>query len=142
MSNHKHTASMTRTSCFSHCIGGSQHSEASHGNIVELATCRCGAERSTEINGVHVHRGAWSAPAPKAQPIKRTELTARQALDPARTRAIGSAGYLYENEAFSGDAWHTLRLAAARGTSCSEEGGSPVVVTWSEGGQRKSAVVK
>lgn len=33
---------------------------AAHGNVCVVDTCRCGAERQTNVNGRHVERGPWS----------------------------------------------------------------------------------
>lgn len=38
---------------------------AAHGGVCVIDTCRCGYWRATNVNGVHVERGSWEAPAPR-----------------------------------------------------------------------------
>jgi hypothetical protein len=33
---------------------------AAHGNICVVDTCRCGAQRRTNVNQIHVERGPWT----------------------------------------------------------------------------------
>lgn len=35
---------------------------AAHGGCCEIARCRCGATRRTNVNGRHVERGPWILP--------------------------------------------------------------------------------
>lgn len=37
----------------------SPENPAAHGNIVRIDTCRCGAQRRSNINQTHVERGPW-----------------------------------------------------------------------------------
>lgn len=53
---HKPKTSVTRG------YGGAvKHPEnrAAHGNVCVVDTCRCGAERKTNVNGRHIERGPW-----------------------------------------------------------------------------------
>jgi len=54
-----HRAESTRVSGFTGPVSRDEN-RAAHGNICETETCRCGAERSTNINQHHVERGIWS----------------------------------------------------------------------------------
>lgn len=59
---HKHAEATYRTVGWSHCVAPSDCSGAPHGGVTHIATCACGAERSTESNGNHVTVGAWYMP--------------------------------------------------------------------------------
>ena len=36
-----------------------RENRAAHGGVRLVATCKCGAERETNVNGPHVERGRW-----------------------------------------------------------------------------------
>jgi hypothetical protein len=59
VTEHKHKAVRTIRRCF---FGGvaDRENRAAHGGICEISTCRCGATRSTNVNGPHIERGKWS----------------------------------------------------------------------------------
>lgn len=58
MTRHAHRAKSSRDRCWMGCADSTRcHDERSHGNIQRLDTCRCGAERRTDINGWNVFRG-------------------------------------------------------------------------------------
>lgn len=59
MTAHKHRVKSTRTTPFFHPVAVRQN-QAAHGGVTKIATCACGAERHTNVNGSHVERGAWS----------------------------------------------------------------------------------
>lgn len=57
---HQHRAKDALTTIwpFSGAVANPQN-QAAHGNICEVHTCRCGATRSTNVNGWHTERGTW-----------------------------------------------------------------------------------
>lgn len=60
---HKHKAKSKKTTPFFGPVSGTRkQNPAAHGNVTVIAKCRCGAERSTNVNGPHVERGQWSSP--------------------------------------------------------------------------------
>lgn len=63
MKKHMHRAHVTATRPYSGPVKWKAN-PAAHGNVVEIATCRCGAERRTNINQQHVERGPWMMPCP------------------------------------------------------------------------------
>jgi hypothetical protein len=56
---HQHRAATSIDRCFAGPVA-ERENPAAHGNIVQIDTCRCGAERRTNINQQHIERGAWS----------------------------------------------------------------------------------
>jgi len=63
MTSHKHKPASTQTYPWTQCVDWQRaHSEAAHGNVVELQTCACGWWRLVEVNGWHRHNGPWRAP--------------------------------------------------------------------------------
>ena len=58
-SNHRHTPRTTITRCFSGPIPGAKENRVAHGNVVHVATCSCGATRSTNVNGGQREQGRW-----------------------------------------------------------------------------------
>lgn len=56
---HKHKAVKTVDRCFSGPVNNEERNEAADGNIVEIETCACGAERCTNVNGRHTEQGRW-----------------------------------------------------------------------------------
>lgn len=63
---HRHRAVRHRTVGWSGCVGRIGHrsmncSGASHGGVVHVDACACGAERRTESNGRHETVGPWIA---------------------------------------------------------------------------------
>jgi hypothetical protein len=47
------------------CYGGpvsDRENPRAHGGIVEIDVCSCGAERRTNVNGLHRERGSWWRP--------------------------------------------------------------------------------
>ena len=61
MSNHRHRPATSVDRCYTGPVKQPQN-QAAHGNICVIDTCRCGAERRTNVNQNHVERGAWSEP--------------------------------------------------------------------------------
>ena len=57
---HTHQVSESRDWRYSGPVQGSTPNEAAHVNIVRIDVCLCGAERHTNINGLHVEQGEWS----------------------------------------------------------------------------------
>lgn len=58
---HKHKASLSpRIRGFSACVRPCRCNPAAHGCVEVVDECRCGATRSTLVNGNHVERGLWS----------------------------------------------------------------------------------
>lgn len=57
---HRHRAHTSRDRCYSGPVKEPAN-PAAHGNICVIDTCRCGAERRTNINGRHVERGPWES---------------------------------------------------------------------------------
>jgi hypothetical protein len=64
MTKHVHRPSKdSKTYCWTACVDPNRpHSEASHGNVVEVQYCRCGAYRLVEVNYTHRHAGPWQTP--------------------------------------------------------------------------------
>jgi len=59
---HRHRPARERVRGFSAPAKGARRQvRAAHGNVTVTATCRCGLERQTNVNGRHVERGAWVA---------------------------------------------------------------------------------
>lgn len=58
---HRHRPKTTREALYAGPVAHPEN-EAAHGNIVSIATCRCGAERRTNVNGRHIERGPWVEP--------------------------------------------------------------------------------
>lgn len=60
MSPHKHrpVKGLTETRCFLGPVAWPEN-PAAHGNVTEWQTCRCGATRAVNVNGLHVERGPW-----------------------------------------------------------------------------------
>jgi hypothetical protein len=59
---HKHRAKDTRETCWSYCVAPHKsHDERTHGNIVRVKTCSCGARKMDEINGGQTVTSGWSA---------------------------------------------------------------------------------
>ena len=58
---HTHRAIKTKAKDYgwTHCVLDHWHGGASHGCIVRVDECKCGAVRKTEINGVHRDYGQW-----------------------------------------------------------------------------------
>lgn len=61
---HKHRAKTTRIRAFSGPVAIERQNLAAHGNVCEIATCACGAERHTNRNRRHVERGPWHKGSP------------------------------------------------------------------------------
>ena len=59
--SHRHRVMSVRTQCWIGCVDPEACDGASHGNITDTQTCRCGATRQAEINGRHEVTGPWRA---------------------------------------------------------------------------------
>ena len=60
---HRADPELTRIYPWTQCIDWRHpHSEVTHGNVVEVQRCACGAWRLVELNGAHRHAGPWQAP--------------------------------------------------------------------------------
>lgn len=140
MTHHTHRAvsSMSRTVAWTHCVArpGVGCSGAAHGGVTHVDRCRCGAERETEINGLHVVRGAWTEaerPSPAA-PAGPRKMTAREALLLSERHPTALVGARIEEAGIGdlyGSAWDVLREADREQCSCWLVCTSRVVVTWS-----------
>lgn len=58
--NHRHRPSKSTVGPFFGPVNTNKR-RAAHGNICVRETCRCGATRLVNRNGVHVERGHWTA---------------------------------------------------------------------------------
>lgn len=85
-SSHKHrnVPKLTRTYGFSGCVAPHNCNPASHGGVVDLEECSCGATRSLNINGSHIERGSWTEAAKEA-PAGRRDPLREKARELART---------------------------------------------------------
>jgi len=54
-----HRSATHRTIPFSGPVAVQKQNPAAHGNVTVVSTCRCGAERRTNVNGQHSERGEW-----------------------------------------------------------------------------------
>ena len=59
MKTHQHRLHTTRIVGFRGPVRTPEN-RAAHGNICEIATCRCGATRETNVNQDHFERGQWA----------------------------------------------------------------------------------
>ena len=57
---HKHRPSSRRTVPFAGAVNTSRPNPRAHGNVTEIATCRCGATRRTNRNQGWVEYGEWA----------------------------------------------------------------------------------
>lgn len=55
---HRHKAISEIVRCFSGAVSRHEN-RAAHGGVTIIATCKCGAERQTNVNGNHYERGQW-----------------------------------------------------------------------------------
>ena len=63
MKTHRHRAKRTSDALpFFGAVNPERPNEAAHGGCRFVATCACGAERETLVNGRHVERGRWIEP--------------------------------------------------------------------------------
>lgn len=53
-----HVAIHSRDRCYTGPVSRDEN-PAAHGGICQIETCRCGAERQTNINGRHIEQGRW-----------------------------------------------------------------------------------
>lgn len=56
---HRHKADWVDTYCYATCVNPSRCEPRAHGGTVEVESCRCGAVRYTNRNGLFVERGSW-----------------------------------------------------------------------------------
>lgn len=56
---HRHRADRSETRAYSSCVTPYRCNPAAHGHVTITDICRCGARRSTLINGRHEERGRW-----------------------------------------------------------------------------------
>jgi len=63
MKTHTHKAKTRRIVGFSHCVcvAPRRCDGRAHGGLTEIARCRCGAERRTNVNQGFRERGEWEA---------------------------------------------------------------------------------
>lgn len=59
MKTHEHKTVREVECCFSGPIPSAKYNPAAHGGVCFVETCSCGAERRTNINGMHVEAGKW-----------------------------------------------------------------------------------
>jgi len=70
---HKHRPTIVeREVCWTHCVTPAECAarparQVAHGNIIRIDVCRCGAERSAEINGGRTNYGPWREGAEDAE---------------------------------------------------------------------------
>jgi hypothetical protein len=70
MSAHRHKAASTSTErAWSYCVRPERCAGRSHGGVVLLDTCSCGATRETESNGGHTVSGLWESPRGVGRPV-------------------------------------------------------------------------
>lgn len=63
MKTHRHRAKHTRDAGpYFWPVRQDRQNEAAHGGVRFVATCACGAQRETLVNGRHVERGRWIEP--------------------------------------------------------------------------------
>jgi hypothetical protein len=131
MTHHTHRAVSSRTVGWTHCVSPRGCSGAAHGCIEVIGRCRCGATRSTEINGLHVRRGPW------VEAEQEEGMTPAEALALSRRGGVLVSAYfespLWALDEMSPSPWDALREAAAEGCSCCRVCGSRVRVVWDGG---------
>lgn len=59
MKNHRHQKRVEQDVPFRHCVSPDKCTPASHGNIMRIVVCRCGAVRLENINQQHIETGHW-----------------------------------------------------------------------------------
>lgn len=57
-----HISFRSETRAFSGPIHGADYNRAAHGNVCITEHCRCGATRTSNLNGAHQEVGEWDMP--------------------------------------------------------------------------------
>lgn len=108
---HKPIENRTRTYGFSGCVSPHYCNPASHGCVVEVEECTCGAIRSANINQNCLEQGPWVEPAPLLKEHPRDPLR-EKARELARTLMSQDGGQLIANGRRAARNWLERATAA------------------------------